>query len=104
MRASFAVEESVRLLGENIRTARLKRRLPQVLVAERAGISVNTLSKLENGDPGIAIGNVAAVLQALGFESPLASLADAGTDDTGLLLEAKRLPRRVRSKKNPYAE
>lgn len=104
MRSSFAVEESVRLLGENIRTARLKRRLPQALVAERAGISVNTLSKLENGDLGIAIGNVAAVLQALGFESPLASLADAGTDDTGLLLEAKRLPRRVRSKKNPYAE
>lgn len=88
------------MLGENIRTARLKRRLPQSLVAERAGISVNTLSKLENGDPGIAIGNVAAVLQALGFESPLASLADAGEDETGLFLEAKHLPQRIRSKRS----
>lgn len=104
MRASFAVEEAVRLLGENIRIARIKRRLPQALVAERAGISVNTLSKLENGDPGIAVGNVAAVLQALGFEDPLSSLADAGSDEAGLLLESKRLPQRVRSKRTPKGD
>ena len=71
MRPSFAVEESVRTLGANLKAARLRRRLPQSVVAERAGISLNTLSKLENGDCGIAIGNVASVLQALGLGTPL---------------------------------
>ena len=47
MRPSFAVEESVRTLGANLKAARLRRRLPQSVVAERAGISLNTLSKLE---------------------------------------------------------
>ena len=70
MRPSFAVEESVRTLGANLKAARLRRRLPQSVVAERAGISLNPLSKLENGDCGIAIGNVASVLQALGLGTP----------------------------------
>ena len=50
MRPSIAVEESVIQLGSNLRSARLRRRLPQSVVADRAGISLNTLSKIENGD------------------------------------------------------
>ena len=98
MRPSFAVEESVRTLGANLKAARLRRRLPQSVVAERAGISLNTLSKLENGDCGIAIGNVASVLQALGLGTPFSDVAAAG-DETGLMLEARRLPRRARQPK-----
>ena len=79
MRPSFAVEESVRTLGANLKAARLRRRLPQSVVAERAGISLNTLSKLENGDCGIAIGNVASVLQALGLGTPFSDVAAAGS-------------------------
>ena len=81
MRPSFAVEESVRTLGANLKAARLRRRLPQSVVAERAGISLNTLSKLENGDCGIAIGNVASVLQALGLGTPFSDVAAAGDDE-----------------------
>ncbi len=43
MRPSFAVEESVRTLGATLKAARLRRWLPQSVVAERAGISLNTL-------------------------------------------------------------
>ena len=96
MRPSFAVEESVRTLGANLKAARLRRRLPQSVVAERA---LNTLSKLENGDCGIAIGNVASVLQALGLGTPFSDVAAAGDDETGLMLEARRLPRRARQPK-----
>ena len=96
MRPSFAVEESVRTLGANLKAARLRRRLPQSVVA---GISLNTLSKLENGDCGIAIGNVASVLQALGLGTPFSDVAAAGDDETGLMLEARRLPRRARQPK-----
>lgn len=59
MRPSIAVEESVIQLGSNLRSARLRRRLPQSVVADRAGISLNTLSKIENGDCGVSIGNIA---------------------------------------------
>lgn len=96
MRPSFAVEESVAGLGANLRSARLRRRLPQSLVAQRAGISLNTLSKIENGDCGVSIGNVAAVLHALGLADTLGSVAQAADDTAGLLLEERRLPRRAR--------
>ena len=66
MRQSFAVEEAVIALGANLKAARLRRRLPQSVIAERSGISINTLSKLENGDCGVTIGNVAGVLNAEG--------------------------------------
>ncbi len=99
MRPSFAVEEALRTLGSNIKTARLRRRLPQSVVAERSGISLNTLSKIENGDCGVSIGNVAAVLQSLGDQAPFASIFASETDTTGLMLEERRLPRRARQTK-----
>ena len=99
MRPSLAVEESVRTLGYNIRVARLRRRLPQTLVAERAGISLQTLIKVEAGECGVAIGNIAAVLQALGLGDAIGTLAASSADEAGLLLEERRLPQRVRGKK-----
>lgn len=78
---------------------RLRRRLPQSVVADRAGISLNTLSKIENGDCGVSIGNIASVLNALGLSPLLFGLAAAQEDSAGLLLEERNLPQRVRSKK-----
>ena len=99
MRPSIAVEESVIQLGSNLRSARLRRRLPQSVVADRAGISLNTLSKIENGDCGVSIGNIASVLNALGLSPLLSGLAAAQEDSAGLMLEERNLPQRVRSKK-----
>ena len=96
MRPSFHVEESVSQLGAHIKTARLRRRMPQAVVAERAGISLNTLSKIENGDCGVSIGNLTAVLHSLGFTSPWESVASPGEDMTGMLLDERRLPQRAR--------
>lgn len=99
MRPSFAVEEAVQLLGSNLKAARLRRRLPQSVVAERSGVSINTLSKLENGDCGVTIGNVAAVMNALGLLGMVSELASSEQDRTGLMLEERRLPQRVRRRK-----
>lgn len=96
MRPSFAVEEAVQLLGSNLKAARLRRRLPQSVIAERSGVSINTLSKLENGDCGVTIGNVAAVMNALGLLGMVSELASSEQDRTGLMLEERRLPQRVR--------
>lgn len=99
MRPSLAVEEAVQLLGSNLKAARLRRRLPQSVIAERSGVSINTLSKLENGDCGVTIGNVAAVMNALGLLGMVSELASSEQDRTGLMLEERRLPQRVRRRK-----
>lgn len=100
MRQSFAVEEAVAALGANLKSARLRRRLPQSVIAERSGISVNTLSKLENGDCGVTIGNVAGVLNALGLLSLLEELTAGEQDRVGLMLDERHLPQRIRRKKS----
>ena len=50
-------EELLRTFGENIRLARLRRNITAKLEAERAGISIATLAKIENGAPTVAIGH-----------------------------------------------
>lgn len=58
-------EEILKTMGEQIKLARLRRRLSAELVAERAGISRTSLWKVEKGDPAVAMGIYAAVLHAL---------------------------------------
>ena len=89
MRPSLAVEESLSVLGNNIRTARLKRRLPQATLAERAGIGLSTFVKIENGNCGVAI--------ALDLGTPMADIA--GIDPLAQALENERLPKRIRAPK-----
>ena len=59
-------EEVLKILGEQIKLARLRRNLTAELVAERAGISRASLWKVESGNPAVAMGIYAAVLHALG--------------------------------------
>lgn len=95
MRPSIAVEESLIALGRNIRLARLKRRLPQETLAERAGIGLSTLTKIEKGNCGVAIGTVASVIQALGFGLPFSEILL--TDPLTQAFEEETLPKRIRS-------
>ena len=59
-------------------------------------IAPGTLTKIERGDPGVAIGFYAAVLLVLGLADRLAEIVDASTDGLGLALESEKLPQRVR--------
>jgi hypothetical protein len=49
------------------------------------------------------MGVYAMALFVLGFSDPLTEIADPRSDDTGLLLDAERQPKRVRAKKTPTA-
>lgn len=62
-------------LGRNIKLARLRRRHPADVVAQRSGISRKTLYRVEQGDPAVALGIYARVLQALRLEQDLALVA-----------------------------
>jgi hypothetical protein len=83
-------------LGEDIRNARLRRRIPTAIMAARAFISRTTLLKVERGDPGVSLGIYATVLFVLGLVPRLADLADARDDEVGLQLDEERLPQRIR--------
>jgi len=62
-------------LGENIKLARLRRKLSAEQVSERAGISRKTLYEIERGKPNVGIGNYAQVLSVLGLEEDLLNVA-----------------------------
>jgi DNA-binding XRE family transcriptional regulator len=68
-------EKMLRVMGENIHLARLRRDLSSEQVAERAGISRNTLIKIEKGDEGVAIGMYFRVLIVLGLQDDLLLIA-----------------------------
>lgn len=95
---AIPVGRGLRKLGQDIRAARLRRRIKLAILAQRAGISVPTLRNVERGDPGVSIGKVASVLFSLGMMDRLSELADVRNDDLGLMLEEEKLPERIRGK------
>jgi transcriptional regulator with XRE-family HTH domain len=61
--------------GEHLKLARLRRKYSADSVAQRAGSTRRTLSKVERGDPGVALGVYARVMQVLRLEDDLSRLA-----------------------------
>jgi transcriptional regulator with XRE-family HTH domain len=91
-------ERILHTLGENIRLARLRRRLTTIQLSERAGISRSTLYAVEKGTPGVSLGSYMQVLHVLGLEKDLLSVAQDDElgrklQDAGLLTK-KRAPKR----------
>lgn len=85
-------------MGEQIHLARLRRKLSAQLVAERAGISRQTLSFIEKGSPSVSMGAYAAVLHALNnMDTDL--LLIAKDDELGRKLQDLALPSRKRAPK-----
>ena len=99
------VSERLALLGQRIRLARIRRGWSVLDLASKAGVNRNTLTALELGKPGTAIGICFIVLWALGLEKSLDAVADPDNDVHGKALEASRRPTRVgkpRKTRNDY--
>lgn len=62
-------------LGERLRAARLRRKFTTTLMAERMGVSRETLRRIELGDASVALGNYFAALHVLGLGADLDLLA-----------------------------
>jgi transcriptional regulator with XRE-family HTH domain len=84
-----ATERLLEDLGDRLRLARLRRRLPAKQLAERAGMAQKTLRAVEHGAPGVTLGAYAAVLQVLQLEQGLAQIA--AVDALGRALQDKAL-------------
>jgi transcriptional regulator with XRE-family HTH domain len=93
--APMRVAEQVIQIGHRIRIARIRRGWSVAHLASKAGINRNTLTALELGKPGTAVGVCVTVLWALGLDRTLDGVADPDTDLHGKALEAARRPSRA---------
>ncbi|MDN3203779.1 helix-turn-helix transcriptional regulator [Algoriphagus sediminis] len=85
------------MVGEQIKLARLRRKLSSEQVAERSGIGRSTLVRIEKGDPGVSIGNILNVLKVLGLEQDLLLLAK--DDELGRKIQDAELKTKSRAPK-----
>ena len=91
------LEEKMKLMGEQIKLARLRRNLTIAQIAERATCSPLTVHRIEKGAPNVSIGIYARVLFALQLEDDL--LLIAKEDPQGRILQDLSLKRRQRASK-----
>ena len=94
-----AVEQALERLGRNIRTARLRRRLPQADLAERIGVSRFVVADIERGKPTTGVAAYLGALWALGLLGQMREVADPDRDGEGKTLERARGPRRARARR-----
>jgi len=82
-------------LGHLLARLRLARKVKQIDAALRAGLSRNTVYRLEHGDPGLAMGQVLRYLEAISPGSTLLDLLSE-KDPALLALDAREKSKRVR--------
>jgi transcriptional regulator with XRE-family HTH domain len=92
------VQKVLDQLGEQIKLARLRRKLSTTQIAERAGINRTTLWYIEKGASKVTMAAYAQVLFVLGLEKDLLKVAaddEMGRriQDTGLIVK-KRAPKK----------
>jgi len=91
----FEVQQALIKLGENLRTARIRRQIDQDELAAAAQVTRKTLYALEKGAPGVSIGTLLSVLWSLGLLDTVTAVADPDKDEHGRIREAARRPKRV---------
>ncbi len=90
-----ALARTLEGFGARLKAARLRRRYSADMVAQRAGIARATLSRVEQGDPGVSFGNYARVMQVLRLEQDVNRLAT--DDELGRKLQDAELGTRARA-------
>lgn len=93
-------KRTLEMFGENIKLARLRRKLTMEQVAERAGISRSTIVKIEKGDDSVSMGSYFQVLFVMKLDKDFLEVAKDDVlgrkiQDAGLVTK-QRAPKRNR--------
>ena len=87
--------KSLQILGQNLKLARIRRRISAAMMCERAGVSHATLTAIEQGKPTVSMAGYMSVLFCLNMHTDIEKVA---TDDVlGHELQDLQLPKRVHS-------
>jgi DNA-binding XRE family transcriptional regulator len=95
----YQVEQTLKKLGGDLRTARLRRNLTSEEVAQKIGTSRFAVADAEKGKPSTNVAVYAALLWAYGLIDRLADLADPSKDEEGTRLSLSREPARARHRR-----
>jgi transcriptional regulator with XRE-family HTH domain len=90
------VRRALRHVADDVAAWRKLRGLTQAQLADRSGVSRDTLGRLEGGDGGVSVENLLRVLRALGVLDSVPRALDPYETDVGRLRSDEQLPRRVR--------
>jgi transcriptional regulator with XRE-family HTH domain len=93
----YAVEQSLRRLGADLKTARLRRNLTLADVAQKIGTSIRTIADAEKGKPSTSIAVYAAILWTVELLDQLEEVARPERDEEGQQLALARERSRARS-------
>lgn len=94
------IARALNQLGQDLSLARRRREISMLSMAERLGVSLKTVQRLEKGDRTVAIGTVAKMMFVLGELDKLAHLLDTARDDLGLQLMNQAVRKRIRAPKS----
>ncbi|MGH8863523.1 MAG: helix-turn-helix domain-containing protein [Burkholderiales bacterium] len=86
----YPVEQMLKQLGANLRTARLRRNLTIEEVAEKIGTGPRPVSDAERGKVSTSAAVYTALLWAYDLLGPMGTLADPASDAEGLALSSQR--------------
>jgi transcriptional regulator with XRE-family HTH domain len=92
------INRVLREIADNVVVWRKLRGLTQAQVADRAGVSPNTLRRLEGREGGITLENALRIFRALGILEGVPQAVDPYATDVGRLRSEEQLPQRVRPK------
>ena len=92
----YAVEQAIKRLGANLRTARLRRNLTIEDVAQKIGTGRHSVLAAESGKPSTSVAVYTALLWTYDLLGPMEGLAEPATDETGLALASPRERARTR--------
>lgn len=92
----YPVEQALKRLGANLRTARVRRRLTIEEVGEKIGAGPRAVAAAEKGKPSTGVAVYTALLWTYGLLEPFAELADPARDAEGQALALSREPTRAR--------
>ena len=85
-----ATVAAIEKLGADLAVARLRRKESLKTWAQRMGVSVPTLQRLEAGDPGVGIGIVVTALWLIQRDGALAHLAAPELDQGAIELDIRQ--------------
>jgi transcriptional regulator with XRE-family HTH domain len=96
MTPPYPVEQALKMVGNNLRMARVRRKLTIEEVAEKVGTGRRAVMDAERGKASTGIAVYAALLWVYDLLAPFEELADPLKDEAGIALASRNEKQRAR--------